>query len=425
MDYIYRTGLMVALLLTFNVMPLGWAADSNNEEVQLLQQQLAEQRQRMDALQQRLAELENKDQTRTASEAKGGGLRFRDLYDGGFVLARTEDGSFSLKINALAQVRYTLVDPQHGKQNRTFDVPQARLAVSGTVFDPHLSYFLQFASKTTTDNNQVTMLDWWMQYQFSPLLKLRAGRFAYPYSRQLSSSPGNLLFADLSAADYAFNLSRAIGVHMGGRWQRLSYDFTTTNSIRGMDASGQQNIGRDMAMVGHLEFDILAPYGYLESSPTPVTAPQLSIGLGAARNPIDEASKLQNVLPGDRTTNVTLDAGFRWQRFTLQAAGYYRHNEIKKAGRPDNDDWGYYGQVGYYLLAQRLELAGRIAEVLFDKANNPATTGNVTEYTIGLNYYLRGHNVKLQTDYSLLTKAPFSGGHANDHRLRIQAQFLF
>jgi hypothetical protein len=248
---------------------------------------------------------------------------------------------------------------------------------------------------------------------------------AFPYSRQLSSSPGNLLLTDLSAADYAFNLQRAIGVHVGGRWQRLGYDFFTGNSIRALDASGQQNVGREMSMVGRLEFDVLAPYGYLESSPAPVTAPQFSIGLAAGRNPIDEASKLQNVRPGDRTTNVTLDAGFRWRRFTVQAAGYYRHNEIKAAGRPDSNDWGYYGQVGYYLVPQRWEIAGRIAAVRFDQANNPGTTGNVTEYTVGLNYYLHGHNVKLQMDYSLLAKEPFAGGHANDHRLRMQVQYLF
>jgi hypothetical protein len=424
MNYLRQTSRMAVFFLTLSVLPPGWAADSS-EDVQLLRQQLAEQRQSMDALQQRLTELENKEQTRAASEAKGGGLRFRDLYDGGFVLARTEDGAFSLKINALAQTRYTLLEPEHGKQNRTFDITQARLAISGNVFHPKLSYFLQYSSKTTTDNSQVTMLDWWLQYQFSPLLKVRGGRLPFPYSRQLSSSPGNLLLPDLSASDYAFNLQRAIGVHVGGRWQRLGYDFFTGNSIRALDSSGQQNVGRDMAMVGRLEFDILVPYGYLESSPAPVTAPQFSVGLAAARNPVDEASKLQNVLPGDRTTSVTLDAGFRWQRFTLQAAGYFRHNEIEKAGRPDNEDWGYYGQAGYYLLPQRLELVGRIAEVLFDKANNPATMGNVTEYTVGLNYYIRGHNIKLQTDYSLLDKSPFSGGHANDHRLRLQAQLLF
>jgi hypothetical protein len=217
-------------------------------------------------------------------------------------------------------------------------------------------------------------------------LTVQAGRFILPYSRQFYTHPGNLLFGDLSEADYAFNLQRAVGVHAGGKWGRLSYDVAAINSIRALDAGGQQNVGDEIASLGRLEFDILGPYGYLDSSPTPVSAPQLSVGLAAAFNPIDEASVFQNVLPEDRTTNVTLDTGFHWDRWTLQAAGYYRRNNLKAANRPDSDDWGYYGQVGYYLVPGRWEIAGRISGVDFDQFNNPEDVfSNTTEYNIGFN----------------------------------------
>lgn len=338
---------------------------------------------------------------------------------------RTEDGSFALKVNGFAQARYTFFSPDEGKDNHNFDLALARLAFSGAVFDPNVQYFFQFEATSFGNNNRVSALDWWMQYRLSPELAVQAGRFILPYSRQFYTHPGNLLFTDLSSADYAFNLQRAIGAHSGGKFGRLSYDVATTNSIRALDAGGQQNIGDELAFLGRLELDILDPYGYLESSPTLPSAPQLSVGVAAAFNPIDEASGFQNVLPGDRTTNITVDAGFRVGPLSLQAAGYYRSINYGSPGLSDGDDWGYYGQIGYYIVPGHWELAARISEVEFDNPNNPAVLGDGREYTVGLNYYLYGHNVKLQLDYSFIENDPFSGSDSEDHRVRVQTQILF
>ena len=96
--------------------------------------------------------------------------------------------------------------------------------------------------------------------------------------------------------------------------------MAVANSIRALDSGGQQNFGEEIAVLGRLEWDILDPYGYLETSPKPANSPQLSVGVAVAFNPIDGASTFQNVLPDDRTTNVTVDAGFRWKGLSLQAA---------------------------------------------------------------------------------------------------------
>lgn len=404
------------------------------EDIVQLRQQMAEQRKLMEAMEKRLLELEGKEKEQSAKGVEAGyskgegalrqGFTAKDIYDGGFYV-KTEDESFSLRVNGFAQVRYTFFEPEEGKSNHNFDVALARLAFSGHVFDPKISYFMQYETSTFGNNNRVTALDWWMKYSFSPELAVQAGRFILPYSRQFYTHPGNLLFSDLSAADYAFNLQRAVGTHVGGKLGPVSYDGALTNSIRALDAGGQQNIGDELAWLGRLEFDLLEPYGYLESSPTPVSAPQLSVGVAGAFNPIDEASTFQNVLPGDRTTNATVDGGFRWARFTLQAAGHYRKNNLKAVGKKDSDDWGYYAQAGFYLVPERWELAARVSGVDFGQANNPAVRGDIMEYTAGLNYYLYGHNVKLQMDYSFIDTDRFSGGNRGDHLLRVQTQFLF
>ena len=404
------------------------------EDISQLRQQVAEQRRLMEVMEKRLLELEGKGKEQSTQGLDAGYIRgegaqrrpitTKEVYDGGFYV-KTEDDSFSLHVNGFAQVRYTFLEPEEGKSNHNFDVALARLAFSGHVFDPKISYFMQYEASTFGNNNRVTALDWWMKYSFSPDLALQAGRFILPYSRQFYTHPGNLLFSDLSAADYAFNLQRAVGTHLGGKVGPVAFSGALTNSIRALDAGGQRNVGDELAGLGRIELDLLEPYGYLETSPTPVGAPQLSVGVAGAYNPIDEASVFQNVLPGDRTTNVTFDGGFRWDRFTLQAAGHFRRNNFKTLDKKDSNDWGYYAQAGFYLVPERWELAARVSGVDFRHANNPDVRGDIMEYTAGLNYYLYGHNVKLQMDYSFIDTDQFSGGNRGDHLLRVQTQFLF
>ena len=422
--FVARARLITGLVLSTLTTP-GLA-----DELGELRQQLAEQHKVMQALERRMRELEAKEKERTghgvdfgyAAGTRKQGWAAEDVYDNGFFI-RSQDGRYSLSLNGFLQARYTLTAPDTGRSRNNFDVALAHLAFSGNVFDPKVKYFFQYEATTFGNSNRSTLLDWWMQYSHSPYLRAQAGRFLLPYSRQFYAHPGHLLFPDLSAADYAFNLHRAIGLHLSGKVGRLSYHGLVTNSIRALDAGGQQNAGAEVAWQGRLEYDLLEPYGYLESSPTPAATPQLSIGVAAAFNPVEQASRFQNVMPGDRTTNVTIDGGFRYQGFSVQAAGYYRRNNLEALDEVGHD-WGYYGQIGYY-LTEKLEIAGRVSGVDFQFANNPRTAGDVREYTGGVNYYLYGHHVKLQVDYSFLDGEPFVEGSTSADRLRVQTQILF
>ena len=400
------------------------------DELGELRQQLAAQHKVMQALESRMMELEAKEKERTEKGVDFGyvagtrkkGFAAEDVYDNGFFI-RSKDGRYSVNLNGFLQARYTMTAPNEGKSRNNFDVALARLAFSGNVFDPKVKYFFQYEATTFGNSNNATMLDWWMQYSHSQYLNVQAGRFILPYSRQFYTHPGNLLFPDLSVADYAFNLQRAVGANVSGKVGKLSYHGVVTNSIRALDAGGQQNAGGEVAWQGRLEYDLLDAYGYLESSPTPALSPQLSIGIAAAFNPVDDPSGFQNVRRGDRTTNVTVDGGFRYLGFTAQAAGYFRRNNYEHRDETGHD-WGYYGQLGYY-LTDKLELAARVSGVDFQFANYVRTAGDVREYTAGLNYYLYGHNVKLQMDYSYLDGDPFLGRATSADQVRVQTQILF
>jgi hypothetical protein len=244
-----------------------------------------------------------------------------------------------------------------------------------------------------------------------------------PYSRQFYTHPGNLLFADLSIADYAFHLPRALAFGSSATKGRITYYGAVANSVRALDSSGETN-GRSAAVLGRVEINVLAPFGYMESVPASIATPQFSIGFAAGFNPVPAASALQNTMPGDHTANATVDSGFRWKRFSSQAALYGRRNHLSSTSA-NQYDWGAYGQAGFYVVPKRLEVAGRIARVKFDGQNNPGVTGDAHENTAGVNYYIYGHKLKVQGDYSLIREYAFDGASRSDHRVRAQLQILF
>jgi len=422
-----RAGICVGVLGLLIASSQAIAAEAD-QDLKLLREELSKQRAYIEQLEKRVQAQETKAEARAKEQAEALAKlpAIEAGYEDGFYL-RSKDKPYSLNVNALGQFRYTFFKPNGGNSNQTFDVALGRLALSGIMLDKNLSYFLQLQGSTLGDNNNITMLDWWMKYNFAPELQVQAGRFVLPYSRQFYTPPAFLMFTDLSQADYAFNLPRSIGGHVSGKIGPVTYDAAMLNSTRALDASGQQNFGSNIGALGRLEVDILKPYGYYETSPKPVTEAQLSVGLAAAYNPVDATSSFQNLVRKDSTTNVTLDMGYRWDRLSFQSAGYYRRDSYTTPGLGNGNDWGYYSQAGFYVIPSKLEVAGNISGVSFDKLNVPGVFRKTTAYTLGMNYYLHGHNLKLQMDYSYLNNSSFRGQPTapDDNRVRLQAQFLF
>ncbi len=349
-------------------------------------------------------------------------------YDNGFMIA-SGDSQFTMKINGFTQARFTDYRPETGDSQDNFNLGLGRLAFSGKAFDSKASYFFQIEGSTFGNTNNISFIDWWTQYTVSPLLSVTTGRFILPYSRQFYTHPGNLLFTDLSAPDYAFNLPRAIGAMASGSKSKISYGVGVVNGVKALDGSPGENnpSGGELSFFGRVEVAILEPYGYMESTANTSEKPALSIGVAAARNEIDNAridnaSGFQNVKVGDKTNNLTADAGFRYLGLTVQGAYYFRTKDPLEADvkLESTNDFGFYGQAGYQIIPKKLELAARYALVDFEYVSK------TTEYTGGLNYYLSGHNLKVQIDYSLINKEiDGKTGSTNDHQVRAQTQILF
>jgi hypothetical protein len=370
----------------------------------------------------------------------------KKIYDGGFYV-KSDDGAFSLRVNGLFQPRFTdfnagssataLGGPSTNVAN--FDIFLGRLALSGSIFDPSIKYFVQFQGSTAGNTNGTNFIDWFAQKEFSKALSIQMGRSWTPYSLENLDSPGQYLFADFSSAEYAFALSRAVGFEALGQEGRLGYALMIANSVPGLDAAGQENFNNKVAYIGHVQYDVLAPYGYQESDPKGAASPELTIWSSLGYNPIGAGSSFSNETDGDRTVNGNLTVAFRMKYFTLQNTGFYR--DTIRTGFSNFNSWGYAEQGGYYIVPGKFEFAARISGVNWGAPDflgitlgadtNTWYSGpnfpfhRITENSFGVNYYLHGHNAKFQWDYSYLTGNTFTGKDFNANRLWLQAQVMF
>jgi hypothetical protein len=367
-------------------------------------------------------------------------------FDNDFHFA-TADNKYTMNIHGLFQPRFTeFVANSDAKAlgapptaDSDFDIYLGRLAFYGSAFDPSIKYFVQFQGSTSTNTNNVFFLDWFAQKEFSPELSVQMGRSWTPYSYENFLNPGNFMFPDFSVAEYAFALSRSVNFEATGQAGKLGYALMITDSVPGLDAGAQENFNNKLGFIGHVQYDILAPYGYEESAPEGASSPELSIWSSAAYNPVNAASALSNQTAGDRTVGATTTVGFRDGWFSLQSTGFYRRtlSDVE----PNFNAWGYSEQAGYYLVPKRVEIDGRISGVLWDAPDflgfTPGVDVNtwyagpnfpyhrITEHSVGFNYYLYGHNAKIQTAYSYMTGNTFTDKGFAASRVWIQAQVMF
>jgi hypothetical protein len=91
------------------------------------------------------------------------------------------------------------------------------------------------------------------------------------------------------------------------------------------------------------------------------------------------------------SSGANVQSIYRSARWTARAEYIDEHNR-----RSGVHTRGWYALAGYYAVPQRVELVGRVEQ--FDPSDRVATD-RFTGYLIGLQYFLRGDNVKILGDY--------------------------
>jgi len=391
---------------------------------------------------------------KTRAQSPGGA----DLgYNNGFYI-QTADKNFKLVINGYTQIRYTFSDadlknaaafatkPKSGDASG-LDFRYMRLTFSGNAFTPNLTYLFtgDFAGNASNANDS-QLVDAYVAYKFNDLLNIRVGAFLTPYSRLEYISSG-LALVDFPALFNPFDPARSFGVSLYGDIvkDRLLYEINMNNG-------GVSNHNGRVAELGGMTDNRPSFYGRLQyfggsgkpadfndesdlrkDTSTAAWVMEGAVGYESANtsNTAFPGKQGSSTIPGVSSMpapgfltyplngdlyRATLDGELKYQGWEFLAAAFIQQvNENPGAGITtatsatvpatlppgfgNNMSFfqaSYYGQIGY-MINKQWEIVGRAGQLLTEGGPN-----RMEEYSVGVNYFPFGKNVKIQTDLTYI-----------------------
>ena len=314
----------------------------------------------------------------------------RGGYDGNkFFL---EGPGHRLDLAGLLQFRHVaLQDDADGAEDPTgFEVRRARLAFSGHVIDPKLTFFLQLDAGR--DGGDLFVLDAVAQYEFDNGVQVMAGRMVLPFLYEQLLSIKRQLAVDRSITSGFFNLNRSemvrVDAPLGDRFQVLGAFSDGGNR----DRTGALNDATDWAFTSRLEARLLGDAKEGATSTAIDTPTTLLLGAaGHAQRNNDEAGG-----GADTLTAWTADAVFKTGRLatTFVYVG---------ASADGFDAYGLGAQAGVSVTDQ---LQPFLRYDFLDDGEVDA----VQAVTAGINWYLSGNAAKFTIDGVYVFEAPAGFG---------------
>ncbi len=300
--------------------------------------------------------------------------------------------------------------------NHEIAIQRFRLKAGGEVYEI-VKYYVEMKIDNTGSagkNPNAAVENAWLDYSVVPDLIGRAGLYDVPFSRDALTSDSKLLFMDRSLIKEALTsyglADNGIGVMARGRplAGRLEYALGGFNNDRfdGLRTSSSKKTGSLMP-VARVAVDLLDPapqggYGDYRGSYVG-KGKRLTFGangawLGDARQTVNGFQQKFDLWAWG------VDAFFNTGPYTLQA----EYDWFRQTGNVNRSNYGWFVQGGYLLecLNQRLdevapwfpdvELAARYQ----DLDAKSYSTARERQTSIGTNFYIRDHNLKVQTNYS-------------------------
>ncbi len=411
-------------------------------------------------------------------------------YDKGFFI-KSSDNKFKLQFNGQLQFRYTYYNtqtrnhyllPSRDRSDRSgFDIARMNFDFSGHVYTPDLTYFIELGANSASSYD--TILNYaWVNYRIVDEFQFRAGLFKTANLRANIVSNAQYQMVESGLVDAVFGLDDGVGVRMWGQLfdKKLDYYLDVVNSL---DNPTTQTIttDEDLYTRGHdnnpgilarvvwhalcgqcrtLKADDPARWDTMSDMEYSME-PSLDVGFSYAFNEDWHDGTLRIpyarrtfFLPGGfglessegtQINQFGLDAAFKYRGFSITGEYVVRIVDIRNADGPpysplflasgDGSTTGHQGayvQAGYFLpipgWEDKFEVVGRVGGISTLTGGSEGTW----EYAGGLNYYIKGHSVKLQTDVVKITELPisnstFSYANVNDDALmwRMQLQVAF
>lgn len=405
-------------------------------------------------------------------------------YDGGFYI-RSSDDKFLMKVFGRIQVRWThyatrsenrYLSPGMRRNDRSgFDAERVRLGVFGHAYTPDLEYYLELEADQANTYDYV-LSEAWVNYKFMDELQFRAGYLTLAGMRASMTSNANYQFVDGSIVDAVFGSGYGVGARFWGTCaDKIEWYLDITNGITNGEGDAANRVIRpdeaiendnNPGIIFHTIWHVLPGDDgvnmWTQADHTLTQSPALDLGFHYIFNE-DDGDNPTGVMPFPRRTffreggfgvvptaglqfhHFGLDAAMKWMGFSTTAEYVIRVVDVR-----NGDSWPYaplflatgdgstnaqhgaYVQCGYFLpipgMEKKLEAVARVGGI----SSLSGGQGGTWEYAAGLNYYLEGDNVKIQTDVTKISEVPianseYSLANVNDDALiwRVQLQVAF
>jgi hypothetical protein len=271
-----------------------------------------------------------------------------------------------------------------------------------------------WGSKVSTDETGLRIKDFFVNWNARDSFQATAGQFKIPFLRNNLESGFNQLLVDrpaVASVRPAREGSRDLGVMAWGNAGPVQYraalfdgsdqeDISTGSSPRGSGrvswnwGARETGLGYTGTTIGQQKLLQIAVQGDVQSDRAD---PADAVGFTTALRDY-----------GAWAVDLFLDLPFakRWA-VTGEGAWIERHDDYQDPTLADRDLDGFYVQAGVLLRFQpkgtRFQLAARFEDL--DTSRSTGRTSS-TGKTVGLNWFLRGHDQKLQFDYTHRTDSP-------------------
>ncbi len=323
---------------------------------------------------------------------------------------KTMDGHYSLNMHFLMHPQFYNLAADMESNISTFILRRGQMRFFGNIFNPKLKYRVMFELPGIQGGATSNLRDMWVDWQWKKYFQIKMGQFFVFYDHENLEPSWALQFVDRSIINANLGFERDLGVDVHGTLisDFLEYDLFLVNG----DGRNQINLNKKLMTGGRVVMNILGKHNYFISDLEKLSDPDLAFGIAAIYDMGNTS------VDNNRLTRVTGDIAFRYLGISALVLANIAYNSTK-----NETDYGFLGQVGYFLLAESFEVSGRWAKIFKNGALGTDTI-DPQEAGISLNYYFHGHHVKLQVDYSRLWNNAATQ-HRNDDRVRLQLQLFF
>ena len=353
----------------------------------------------------------------------------------GLINFTAKDSSFSVKFAPRFQVRsmssWDHDGNQYGSPDHNFIVRRARLKFDGFAYSPKLKYKLELglSNRDISGANQFNrntpryILDAVIMWSFAKNWELWAGQTKLPGNVERVVSSANLQLIDRSLLNSRFNLDRDLGVQVRHK-SNLGGNFLIREKFAISQGEGRNvTEGNEGGLQYTTRLELL-PFGtfkskgdYSQSDLKREEKPKLMLGYtyNYNQNAVRERGFAGDymirtdgsIYETDQTT-IFADAMFKYNGFSFMSEYAKRtaNNEVATEidGTTPTGDIVLTGnalnlQAGY-LFKSNYEIAARFTTLEYENITGALPT---KQYTFGVNKFIVGHKLKVQSDLSYTT----------------------